>query len=172
MTRIRAMLSRDEGVTIVELGIGMILSAMVGIALVTWMTSAIGAANHHRDDDHAVQGLREAHERITREVRVARALLEASEAHLVLWIDENWDDEQDQGEIVTWALGDGALTRTVSGAGEPLEVLTGVDVAASEFTFDSEPAEEARVVGILLVAEVGDRGSRSMSTVILLRNAG
>lgn len=163
---------REAGLTLVELMVALMLSAIVGMMLVTWMTSAMRSANLHRDDDMAVQSLRESQERLTRELRSATGLINASDTSLTIWIDEDWDGEIDAGETVTWEVtDDGRLVRSTDD-GDEWVLMHGLVPASSGFTLDGATVEDTRVVTIVLVASVGDgTGTRSAESQIFLRNA-
>jgi prepilin-type N-terminal cleavage/methylation domain-containing protein len=170
MPRIR--LRADRGMTLVELLVAMLLAAFVAGAVVTWMMSAVRAADHHRDDDRAVQDLRQAKERLTRELRMAAELQGASAGTVVVWIDDNSNGEIDAGEVVTWGITeDGELVRSTD-AGDQWVVMRNLVPADSGFTFDAGSVEDIRTIGVVLVTSVERGGAaRSMTTQIFLRNA-
>jgi prepilin-type N-terminal cleavage/methylation domain-containing protein len=172
MTCRRGRLHADDGVTIVELMVSMLIASIVAVVFVTWMSSAVTTANLHRDDDRAVQDLRQAKDRLTRELRMADELLLADRLAVTMWVDENADGVVDSGEIITWTFtGGGELVRSTD-AGDSFVVMREVVVAESGFTFDSATLADIRTVSMVLVAFVGEiGGTREIATQIYLRNA-
>ena len=169
----RASVIRDErGVTLIELMVSMLLLAFVSAAVVTGMTSAMRSADLHRDDDRAVQDLRLAKERLTRELRAAAELQAASGSSITVWIDQDADGDVDPGEVVMWEItGAGALNRSTDTT-PASAVVVNLDATQSEFAFDAEGVDDIRLITVVLVARVGTSdGTRSMQTQILLRNA-
>lgn len=168
----RARWRSDGGVTLVEMLVVLLIGGIVATALLAWMTSAVRSANLHRDDDRAVQDLREAHERLTREVRTSSQLLDGSSTELTMWIDLDWDGTIGEGEVVTWSVtGGGSLVRSTD-AGDEWEVITGLAPELSGFTLDAGTAAQSRVVGIGLAAFVGESDNvRTMNGQVFLRNA-
>jgi hypothetical protein len=170
-------LRHDEaGSSVVELGIAMLITAIMSIALVTWMTSAGTAAALHESDDVAVQDLRLAKELISRELRVAEDVL-SGDAHLVtVWIDDDDDDFMDSGEQISWYVGsDGALWRWTDT--EEGQIQAGSLVYAdSGFAFDSNDLAEITKITFNFVAQVAaderteEPGERQIGVTIHLRN--
>lgn len=162
----------DDGVTLVELMVSMLLMAFIATALVTGMTTAMRSASLHRDDDKAVQDLRHAKERLTRELRAITELTAASASSVTFWLDEDADGAADLGETITWEITDaGSLVRSTD-AGASTPVVSNLVVSSSGFTFDAETVAEVRRIGVELTTSVGDSdGSRSIQTEIFLRNA-
>ena len=172
MTLRRPLLHEDRGVTLVELMVSMLLVAFVSAAVVSGMTSAMRSANLHREDDQAVQDLRIAKERLTRELRTAAELQAASASSITVWIDADATGDEDPGEVVTWEITSvGSLTRSTDTAAASA-VVVNLDATESLFAFDAESVDEIRLITVVLVARVGSSdGTRSMQTQILLRNA-
>lgn len=173
MKRSRARLLRGEGgLTLVELMVSMLLMSFIATALVTGMTTAMRSANLHRDDDRAVQDLRHAKERLTREVRAITELTAASSSSLTFWLDEDTDATPDVGETITWEITTGGSLVRSTDAGDSASVVTNLVGGSSGFTFDSTEVSEMRRISIELTAAVGDSdGTRSIQTEIFLRNA-
>lgn len=172
MTWRRSLIRDERGVTLVELMVSMLLVAFVSAAVVTGMTSAMRSANLHRDDDRAVQDLRLAKERLTRELRTAAELQAATASSITVWIDSDADGTEDPGEVVTWEItADGSLLRSTDTSPASAVVINLV-AAESGFVFDAASIAETRLITVVLVVRVGTSdGTRSMQTQILLRNA-
>lgn len=173
--RIARLREGDGGVTLVELMVAMMITAILGAVVATWMTSAARAVTMHREDDRAVQDLRQAKDLLTREVRTAAVVTAISSTSLTFWVDANYNGEADDGETITWSIEPGALVRSTDAPGEaePLVVLEHLVIAGSGFAYDAEVASEVRLVEVALVVSAGspDR-TRSLSTLIHLRNSG
>jgi type II secretory pathway pseudopilin PulG len=172
MTRSQPGTRSEAGVSLIELLVGMMIAAAVGAAVVTWMSSAATTVTIHREDDRAVQDLRHAKDRLTREVRMAAQLLAAAPDELTLWVDDDSDGSLDPGETVTWAIEAGGDLVRSTDAGDTWVVMSHLVAEESGFTFDAESVAEIRTVGITLVASSGQAGAtRSISTQIFVRNA-
>lgn len=172
MRRRRGRLHADDGVTLIELMVSMLIASLVAVVFVTWMSSAVTTANLHRDDDRAVQDLRLAKDRLTRELRMADGLLVAEALLVTMWVDENSDGVVDIGEVITWTItGGGELVRSTD-AGDSFVVMREVVVVESGFTFDSAVVVDIERVNMVLVVFVGEiGGTRELTTQIYLRNA-
>ncbi|MEX2323224.1 MAG: prepilin-type N-terminal cleavage/methylation domain-containing protein [Acidimicrobiia bacterium] len=173
MNRFRSKLLRGEGgMTLVELMVSMLLMSFIATALVAGMTTAMRSANLHRDDDRAVQDLRHAKERLTRELRAITELTGASASSVTFWLDEDADGIVDLGETITWEITTGGSLVRSTNAGASSSVVSNLVAGSSGFTFDAAAVGEIRRIGIELTAAVGSSdGTRSIQTEIFLRNA-
>lgn len=101
MSRLRG----DEGVSLVEMLVAMVLTALLGTITVSAVS---GTSKVFRLTDQESLGqtdVRTTIERLGRDVRNARSLdAGASASQLVLWIDSNSDYVKQPSEIVTWRL--------------------------------------------------------------------
>jgi type II secretory pathway pseudopilin PulG len=177
MTPRRREAGRGEaGITLVELMVALMVTALLGAMVATWMTSVVRAVNLHRADDIAVQDLREAKDLLTRELRIASGVSAISSTSMTFWVDTDFSGTPDQGETVTWSIEpDGTLVRWTDAGGQAsaLVILEHVVLAESTFEFDTGEASEVRRVGVTLVVTAGDADrTRSLSTEIFVRNAG
>jgi prepilin-type N-terminal cleavage/methylation domain-containing protein len=152
-------LRRDDGMTLPELLISMVLMGAVA-AFVSG--GLIGAHEIFRSTDDQTQGLQDARvaaERLGRDIRDARAVLcnpagtpaalvtsdPTCQYHLQLWVDYNSNYKQEPAETVTWRLrlrsGGGPvyydLVRAVGGATEIVQARTIIEQIA--FTYDYPP---------------------------------
>lgn len=165
----------DSGTSVVELGMAMMVTAMMSIALVTWMSSAGASLALHREDDYVVQDLRIAKELIGRELRIAEAVVAAQAGSVTVWIDDDDDDFLDPGESITWRLvNDGTLRRSNDLGDE--QIIASRLLSGSRFGYDSPTAATVGQITVHLVAEVAPKadgappGRREISIQIYLRN--
>lgn len=169
--------SRESGITLVELMVAMMITAILGAVVATWMTSAVKAANMHRDDDIAVQDLRQAKDLLTRELRSAAEVVTLSPTMITVWVDSDYSGAPDDGEIITWSIeSDGTLVRWTDvdgGSANGVVVLDRVVVSLSGFDYDAPEAPDVRKVSVVLVVTAGsEHRTRSISTEIFIRNSG
>ena len=169
------MIRDDTGASIVELSLAMVVTSLMAVALVTWMSSAGASLALHREDDYVVQDLRIAKEVIGRELRIAESVLVARADLVTVWIDEDHDDYLDPGESITWSLGtDGTLRRATDLGDE--QIVASRLLAESRFGYDHPSAELVGQITVRLVAEVaprtdgGEPGRREIGIQIYLRN--
>lgn len=172
ITRLR----RDEaGSSILEIGVSLLITALMTVTMVTWMNSAGAAAALHHEDDAVVQDLRLAKERISRELRVAEAVYVATPTRVTVWVDDDDDDFADAGEKVTWYIGeDGRLWRWTDVDDEQIQVSNLV-FGESWFGYDNPDAGLVQTITVTLVARVqadedSEPSERQISTQIHLRN--
>ncbi len=108
MRRLRRRLDAEEGVSLLELVIVMALLTVIGSLLATSLSSSSEAAAHIDDQDRGLADLRVVTERMSRDLRAARAVdTGATESQLTLWIDDNSDYRRQPDESVTWRIPDG-----------------------------------------------------------------
>jgi len=161
---IRRLRREDEGVTLVELSIAIMLIAVIG----SFVAGAVlGAQKIIRTGDDQTRGLeqvRAAAERLARDIRDARGVLcnptgtDAAVAaadpsctyHLQVWIDYNSDYVQESNETVTWQLKTGtaaghySLVRTAGGS---TMVEASAIVKQVAFSYDYPPASAVSAPG-------------------------
>lgn len=144
----------DEGVTLVELLVSMLITAILGSALALGVRMTVKADSVVSDESQGLGDVRTVIERLGRDIRDARAVTcdaVASDpncaSHLQLWIDYNSNYQIDSAsEIVTWQLkaeGDGThyeVTRTVNGVTQVVARTLIVQVA---FSYDLPPTNAA-----------------------------
>jgi len=117
MTRLVRGTGRDDGLTLVELLITMVIMGVVGIIVTSAMVNQNKLFRSTEDQSAGLQDVRVASERLGRDIRDARAVLcnpagtpaalasdTICESHLQVWIDYNSDYKQQADETVTWWL--------------------------------------------------------------------
>ncbi|MGZ6793234.1 MAG: PulJ/GspJ family protein [Mycobacteriales bacterium] len=160
----RARRSGDQGVTLVETLIAMILFAIIGTVVTQAVLDTHKLVRATTDQTDGLTDVRVATERLVRDIRDARSVLcnpsgtpaallpdTSCTYHLQLWIDYNSDYVQQASETVTWNLRAGAkagqydLIRTVSGQPSVVEARTIVRNVA--FGYDLLPGATAPAPG-------------------------
>jgi len=167
-------LAGESGTSLLELAVTLFITSLMSASLVTWIGTAGTAAGLHSSDDQAVQDLRLAKEHLTRDLRVAQAVLVAESASVSVWIDADGDDFQDAGEEVTWTIADGLLTRAIGLAAPHVEV-SNLDGVTSGFTYDSPQSADVTQIEVTLVAFVSagsaEPSRRTLTVAVHVRNA-
>lgn len=165
--------SRDErGVTLTETAVAGLVGAVLVGMMISWFGAITAIDGQQRDDDLAMEGLRDARALLGRELRSAQYLLVADADALSMWLDEDRDGVFDDGEAVTWSItGSGSLQR-----GTDLEtsrvIASPLVVASSGFTYDaSDPALVTRVEFEFVVRPDPDSGDRHIGSQVLIRNS-
>ena len=169
------IVERSGGFTLVEMSI-----ALAGLLLISGMMMSffVGAARIdevHTSDDTALEQLRDARQRMSRDVREARRFYTIWSSGFTVWIDAGWDEVIGAGELVTWSLDEaGNLWRSV-GEASRIEARS-ISVYESSFTFDAAVPASVTAMQIHLVVVVGRpgdgaaAGTRSLDTEITMRN--
>ena len=122
MRLLRQEMRRDEGMSLAELLITMVLTAVIGTVVATASTSANSLFRTTRAESVGQTDIRTTIERLGRDIRNARSLdAGANASKLVLWIDSNSDYVKQPAEVVTWTLVAGTgghfdVARTVAGS--------------------------------------------------------
>ena len=150
------------------------ITSLMSASLVTWIGTAGTAAGLHSSDAQAVGDLGVAKEHLTRDLRVAKAVLVAETASVSVWIDADGDDFQDAGEEVTWTIADGLLTRAIGLAAPHVEV-SNLDVVTSGVTYDYPQSADVTQIEVTLVAFVSagsaEPSRRTLTVAVHVRNA-
>jgi prepilin-type N-terminal cleavage/methylation domain-containing protein len=102
---------RDEGLTLIELLVTMMLLAVVSTLVVTAVAQTVRVLTHTQDEAAGLADAKVILDRLGRDIREARGVVclpdpddPTCNAHLQLWIDSNSDYAQQPEEIVTWRL--------------------------------------------------------------------
>lgn len=132
----------ERGITLTELIVAMFVTLLVGVMTMTWVSAVTRQEQINEQDVAAVDELRVAKSRITKELRFASAALPALSSppsSVAVWIDgDRSGGSPDPGEIVTWEIqSDGTLTRSTD-TGDVEIHGTGLDVADSSLVLDAD----------------------------------
>ena len=155
----------DDGITLVEMLVAIVLASMVG-ALV--LAATLITQQNIRTTDYEARGQEDVAvvtDRLSRDLRDARGVVCDGAAwdptcavHLQLWIDSNSDYRQEPDEVVTWQLqsnpgdpGHYNMVRTVSG-NSVVEARTIVRNVA--FTYDVAPGASQPGPGVVSTRQV------------------
>jgi prepilin-type N-terminal cleavage/methylation domain-containing protein len=176
MTRLVRGTGRDDGLTLVELLITMVIMGVVGIIVTSAMVNQNKLFRSTEDQSAGLQDVRVASERLGRDIRDARAVLcnpagtpaalaaadPTCRSHLQVWIDYNSDYKQQAAETVTWQLRlrvagcTGScfydLVRSVGSATAIVEAHTIINILA--FTYDVAPGATQPAPGASHAARV------------------
>ena len=173
LVSLRDRLGRDGGMSLVELGVAMMITAVLSVLMITWFAAGVGSENSHRSYDAALSDLREVSDRLGREVRSAGALTAADADSLSFWLDENRDGVTDAGETITWAITGSEMRRFTDDDSEDGVLATHL-TAGTGFTYDAASPGAVTRVTITLVAGAETRAGVDEVTHtadIYLRNA-
>jgi prepilin-type N-terminal cleavage/methylation domain-containing protein len=144
----------DEGFTLVELMVAIILTSILGGVLALAFATTVRAQKVGQDESVGLGDVRAVIEQMGRDIRDARAVTcdgaawdPTCKSHLQVWIDYNSNYKIDAStEIVTWQLtkaSDGVhyqVTRTVGGVTRVVARSLIVQVA---FTYDQQPTSSS-----------------------------
>jgi Tfp pilus assembly protein PilW len=159
-TPIRPAGGSDAGVSLVELLISMILSAVVGTMVVGAVIQASRFVTHNEDEERGLQDAKVIMDRLGRDVRQSRGVVcdgglsdpsnpattDANcESHLQLWVDSNSDYVQQDSEVITWRLqratdGEHFDVWRTTGTGTPLTSKREATSLWTAFAFQYDPA--------------------------------
>lgn len=144
----------DEGLTLVELLVTMVLLAIVlSMAMVAFKATA-DVYTATDDDATGLADARKVAERMGRDIRNARGVdAGATASRLVVWIDSNSDYRRQSGESVTWLLqatGDGVHYDVIRKQGTTVEKIEARSLVSQiAFTYDVA-APDTKVVQTLV----------------------
>ena len=147
---IRGRLGREEGVTLIETMVVMMLLAIVLTITMSAFQASSKVFNSTNDDSTGLADARKVAERMGRDIRNARGIDSgATTSRLVLWIDSNSDYRRQASESTTWELqasvdpGHYDVIRTTGSIATVVEARSLVSQIA--FTYDV-PAPKTQVV--------------------------
>jgi type II secretory pathway pseudopilin PulG len=105
MRRLLRRSGPDEGMTLVELLVAMMLLVVVGGISVAIFSSLSRAQVRQSDESQGLQDVQTVVERLSRDLREARGVdSTATATQLTLWLDLNSDYQQTADETITWKL--------------------------------------------------------------------
>jgi hypothetical protein len=160
--------------TLVELGVAGLVSALVIGVMVMWASTVIRTETHLGSDDDAAQSLRIARENLGKDIRRAEAVFTAEDDVLEIWIDLDRDGTQTSGERIIWTIDEDGTLGRAAGDGAVRIDAEGLDTAASGFAYDGSTPSQVRNVSFTLVLPiegVADAEDRAVTASIHIRNA-
>lgn len=159
MTRPRRSPQGDQGVTLIELLMSMMLLSIVGAVVLTAVINAQRVFRISDDESRGLADVRTVVERLGRDLRNARGVeTGASSSQLTLWIDSNSNYRRDSSEIITWKIvsASGSSCVTVGQCNVVRSVPSQPDVIVARtlisdfaFTYDA-PAPDTRLVTVTM----------------------
>jgi type II secretory pathway component PulJ len=164
--------TRSGGFTLVELSVALAGAAVIAVMMTSFFVGATRVDELHGADDDALTQLRDARQRISRDVREARRFTWIETNSFSVWVDDGWDEEIGSDEIVTWSIDEAGNLRRSVGAASRIEARD-LSVGESWFAFDAVVASSVTSMEMHLVAVVEDRagtGRRTLDTEITMRN--
>jgi len=173
MRCLRRLRADERGLSVAELGVSMVITAIVSVIMVTWVVAVTRTDELHQADDNALQQLRMAKERITRDLRRAEGITVADPHQVTVWLDDDRDGFVDGGELITWTITQGGdLVRSTD---ETLGVTEAERLSyRAGFLFDATLPAEVETVHVELVVLVESAGrleERTIQTDVHLRNS-
>lgn len=171
--RLRRTLDDDGGMSLVELGVSMVITSLLAVLMVTWLSAALQSENSHASYDEALADLRDVSDRLSREVRAAGYLITAEPYSLSFWLDGNRDGVVGAGESITWAIEGSDMRRFTEDDSEDVVVATHL-TTGSRFSYDNTTPGSVTRVTVDLVAGAETRAGIDLvthSADIYLRNA-
>jgi prepilin-type N-terminal cleavage/methylation domain-containing protein len=166
MRHLRIRARGDEGMTLVETMVAIVLVGVLGAIILAASVSSKRSLVLADDETRGQEDVAQVVDRLGRDVRNARGVVcdgAASDPlctnHLQLWADYNSNYKQDAGETITWSLqaaGDGEhfdVIRTVDGGAPSVQARTIVSDIA--FTYrDEQPKASQPAPGLPTTREV------------------
>ena len=164
----------EAGITVIELSVGMVMTALLSTVMITWIFTGFGADSTLRSYDHALEDLRNVSDQLIREVRAADYLTAAEAASMTFWLDGDRDGTVNIGETVTWTIGAGGVVVRSTDDGSSGVVATYLSPTGSSFSYDAIiPGDVSRVTIDLVALAATSAGGDEVfhSTDVYLRNA-
>lgn len=95
----------EAGVSLAELLVGMTIMAVVSALTLSMVLNVYGGLGKVTSDSIGLNDVQNVQERMSRDLRVARAVdAGATESQVSIWIDSNSDYVRTANEVVTWRL--------------------------------------------------------------------
>jgi type II secretory pathway pseudopilin PulG len=190
---VKRFLSDESGITIIELVVVVMISALGAMVLFVVMDTTSRTEIRTDQDSRALASMRLATQRLTKELRQSGKLYSTSNGSKIrFWVDYDRDGNQDDVEQITWQVtqigGINYLTRHTHSNPTPVPWVT--DITGTIFTYNrpywtSTPppalplptpknlVHTATLVTITLTGDVaaGSAPARQVQTQVRLRNA-
>lgn len=146
----------QRGVSLIELLVVVVVGGVLAALTLSGFMTGLNSLARADDDSRGQADATIAAQRMSRDLRQARAVVAGSTASAVnLWVDADGDATRSPAESVTWravAAGDGTghvTLERLDGTGARAEVATTL-VSDALFGYDSADATAARVVSVRL----------------------
>ena len=169
--RLRRLRMDERGISLTELMIASLVTAIISAMVVAWVGTVSHNDRLNQEDIAAVDELRVAKSRMTKELRFASAVypaLSVAPDSVTVWIDaDRSGTPADPGEQITWEInGDGTLTRTTDTGAVEIQAI-GLDPDASSIVLiAAESNIEIRLVSGL---DTGNDRVREIVTTVNVR---
>jgi prepilin-type N-terminal cleavage/methylation domain-containing protein len=149
----REQMARDDGMSLIEVMVSMILVAVLGGVTFTAFQSLAKTQVRVSDESQGLQDVQTVVERLSRDLRAARGVdATASTSQLTIWIDANSDYVQTPAETITWKLRLNAVTShydVLRIDGTNVEVVEGrTAVSLIAFSYNGVPVKNSTVVTV------------------------
>jgi prepilin-type N-terminal cleavage/methylation domain-containing protein len=180
---VRRLFEDERGLTLPEVLIAMVITAVVTTVLLMGTVSIFRGHNLTQQDSSSLGALRTSLDRFEKEVRQARVVYnDSTDKQVHVWVDYDRDNQQDPAEKILWEIEDlgsnrAQLTRDTQ-ATAPVVVSRNLvfDAGAADFGYNNQspdPVEEASMITVRFVAraEGSLAGERTVTTRVRLRNA-
>lgn len=171
----RDLIQDSAGFTVIELSIALAGLLVVSSLMMSFFVGAARVDGVQTSDDKALEQLRDARQRMSRDIREARRFYAIWPLGFTVWIDTGWDEVIGAGELISWSVDEGGNLRRSVGEASRVEVR-GISLNESYFTFDSAMPGSVTSMRMYLVVVVGrpgdgaEAGTRALDTEITLRN--
>ncbi|MCB2223575.1 MAG: hypothetical protein KQH83_05295 [Actinobacteria bacterium] len=171
----RDVVDTDGGFTLVEVSIALTGLLLISSVMMSFFVGATRVDATHTADDAALEQLRDARQRMSRDVREARRFTAAGPHGFTVWVDDGWDEVVGTDELITWSIDVAGNLRRAVGESSRVEAR-GLSVERSYFAFDAANPSSISSMRMHLEAEVEGpgggppTGTRSLDTEITLRN--
>ena len=173
MMRIRRLTTRESGLSLIELMVGMAVASIAVAVVFAWLIAATRVDLDQEADFEGLNELRFAKSQMTKELRFADGTLTAGNADSIeVWVDVdgNGTGPDSTGEQVIWRILDGDLIRyTDDDLGTSVTWVTNLDTSNSSLNLNGNVAEIELTVNVPQGASASLSG-RTIQTSVTIRN--
>jgi type II secretory pathway pseudopilin PulG len=153
MRFLRDRIHKDDGMSLVEVLVSMILVGILGGVVVAAFSSLAKTQVRVSDESQGLQDVQTVVERLSRDLRAARGVdSTASTSQLTIWIDANSDYTQTPAETITWKLRLNTVTNhydVLRVDGNNVQVIEGrTAVSQFAFAYNATPVTNTTVVTV------------------------
>lgn len=166
----RRLLADDRGITLTEMVVAMMVSAIVMTATVVWLSAVLRTDEAQADRLDSIEELRKAKGQITRELRFAKEVIDppATDDAITFWLDGGTKDLKEPGEMITYILVGDELHRITDAVPPETHIIaTGLQASGTSMVLTDDTVDLTFTVDL----DPGDDlPSRSIQTSITARN--